>query len=138
MTKLDIDAIDKKNIDWLVASITNIGAPCRVYVLQGPPKRSIPLMRYYFGVVVWTVTERTGYEKEDIHAFNKKHFGDVTIVEIGGEKIERVHGLRQPRDKAKRFVDKVIQHWEEQLGEHIPAPNEMTEGQIIEAMERSE
>lgn len=77
--------------------------------------------------------ERTGYEPEDIHAFNKVSFGLRTTVQIGDQVIERVHGLRVGKKQTAEFIEKVIRHWEEKLGEHIPQPNEMEEEDLIKA-----
>lgn len=138
MEKLDLEKIDRKELDWLTSKIQAMTGPLRIYILKGPQRRTLPQLKYYWGVVVHIISERIGHHPEDIHEFNKINFGFRTTIEIGDQVIEKIHGLKYGKDKTKEFIDKVIQHWEEKLGEHIPAPNELSESELIEAYNRTE
>lgn len=79
------------------------------------------------------ISGETGFESEVIHLYNKQHFGYRTTVEIGGEVIERVHGVRHSKEKTAEFIDKVIMFWSEKLGVYFPQPGELTQEQYVES-----
>jgi len=107
--------------------------PIRIYILRGEQKRTIPQLRYYWGVVVKAIVGETGYTKNEVHNYNKHKFGLRTTVTMGGEVIEQVHGLRVNRETTKKFIEDVIAFWQEATGIDIPSPEDLTEEQIIEA-----
>lgn len=110
----------------------------RLYILKGPSKTTLPQLKYYWGVVVKAICGETGYTKAEIHLYNKHKFGMRTTVEIGGETVERVHGLRISKEVTQKFIEDVMRFWSEKTGIEFPTTDQLSEAQIVEAYNEPE
>ena len=82
--------------------------------------------RYYFGVVLATVAEWSGHEKEELHDYFKRQFLPVpTRVLPTGEVIEGVPSTKElSLEDYSDYVSKVMA-WAANNGLYIPSPNEV-------------
>lgn len=105
------------------------GKVLAVTVERHSAKRSNNLNAYYWGVVVKTISEATGYEPEEVHELLASKFLPPREVVIGGERVTvRASTSKLPTvdfmaylEDCKRFA---AVHLE---GLYIPEPGEYTE-----------
>lgn len=105
------------------------GCRLAVTVERYSPKRSSNLNAYYWGVVVKTISEATGYEADEVHALLAAKFLPPRIITIGGEtQAIRAQTSRLPTVDFQGYVE-AIKRWaaQELEGLYIPDPNEYTE-----------
>lgn len=126
-----------KELEWFQEAALNevakFSEPLNIYILPVKAKRSLNQLRYYWGVVVRTISGETGYTPEEIHAYNKFKFGLRVQVEIAGEIIEEVKGTKVGKKDMADFITRVIQFWAEKAG--IEFNFDPTDEQWIEAQE---
>lgn len=107
--------------------------PHAVVMLTVPEKKTLPQLRYYWGVVLEDIADMTGYYPDEIHDFNKKNFGVKSTYFIGDEAAELIKGLsKMGKKQASIFIDRVIQHWTDQ-GVIIRSPDQLTQEEFIQA-----
>ncbi len=141
MKKLTIENPNNpKELKWFeeaaMNEIAKFGESVDVFITPSKAKRSLNQLRYYWAVVVKSVSAETGYTPEEIHAYNKFKFGLRVQVEIAGEIIEEIKGTKVGRKEMADFIAKVIQFWSEQTGLEFviePTEEEWIEGQQIES-----
>jgi hypothetical protein len=92
------------------------------------PKRSVDQNAYMWGVVVHLLSEHTGYEPEEMHAWLKAQFlpKALAVVTRHGEVIEHAVGGSTTTLTTVEFIDYIerIQRWAAiELGVVIPDPD---------------
>lgn len=135
MLKLKLEEITEKETSYLLRKLEQLEPerPYNVYVLRAEEKRSLPQLRYYWGVVVKEISEASGETRERIHLYNKHTFGLRVTSEIGGIIIEEIKGTKVSKKELTEFIDKVAQFWSEQLGITISTPGGLSQAEYIQA-----
>lgn len=123
------------NRDTRIASVSRFlhqampGKKLLVEVKAYSPKRSNSLNSYYWGVVVKTIAEATGYESPEVHEILAKKFLPPKVVEIAGERhAVRAQTAKLPTVEFQGYIE-AIKRWaaQELEGLYIPDPNEYRE-----------
>jgi hypothetical protein len=128
-------------------SLLDRDKPYKIYVLDAKKFRTTKLNRYYWGVVLDTVSKRTGYHVEELHEMFKAKFAlrtrfslDPDIMSVKHERaiIEEYPQSTKMMSNIQfmEYFEKIRTWFAEVFQEHIPLPNEMTEEQYIEAYDR--
>jgi len=121
--KLDIDF--SANFDrWLMILE---GQRVTIEVKKFKKKRSLPQMRYYFGVVIEELLEPMGYrkdEKEKVHQIMKYKFLR-TIDDNGNEYVPTLSEITKVDTvRMGEYLDQIKIFAAQDLGWYIPDPNE--------------
>ena len=97
-------------------------------VTRKMPGKTGPQHRLYFrwvGEIVKHIEEYTGYTKEEVHDFLKEKFLEPEIVEIAGQTVQRYTTKRLSVPQMCQFMDHVDRWATQELGIHVPIPQEM-------------
>lgn len=103
-----------------------------VYFVDDKALRSIPLNKYYWGVVVKHLSDHTGYTGEEMHEYLKMEFLPKEMT-IGG--ITKVYGGSTASLTNQEFIQffESVRLWAaETLDVIIPLPNEVPWQDIVE------
>jgi hypothetical protein len=136
MKKIQIEGTSDPELRWLVEKIKT---QCKdtahtVFLVEKEERRSLPQLRYYWGVVLDDIANMTGYYPDEIHDFNKKLFGLKTMYFIGEEAAELIKGLSKMNKKqATEFIDRVVNHWTSQ-GVIMRQPEHISDEEFYQAM----
>ncbi len=122
--------------DELLKKLSKLTGDYTIYVMDGKPNRSLPQLRFYWGVILRQVEDQTGYEREELHNFMKVKYGKRTITFIGADSFEEISGFRGKngfsRAESSEFIDKVIRWWTEK-GVVFTLEGDMTTEQYLSA-----
>lgn len=138
------------NDDSLTKIVTQLSLldrdkPYNVYVTDGKKFRTGQQNKYLWGVVYYTISQRTAYDPEELHEMFKQKFALRTRFNFDLPELRSKPVLVEEFPQSTKmmstkefsdYVDKIIKWYWELFQEHIPKPNEMTEEQYIEAYER--
>lgn len=142
--KISIDNLNPSSITKIVRELSalDFDQSYTIYICNKRKFRTGNQNKYYWGVVISTVANRTGYEVEELHEMFKKKFALRTRFSFNGyadntivEEFPQSTKMMNTKEFGD-YVDKIIRWFDENFHEHIPAPNEMTEEQMINAYER--
>jgi len=105
------------------------GKVLAVEITRHSAKRSSNLNAYYWGVVVKTISEATGYEPEEVHELLASKFLPPREVTIGGDTIMvRASTAKLPTVEFMAYLEDCKRFAAVQLeGLYIPDPNEYHE-----------
>lgn len=142
--KLSVKNLSDEELTKVVRqlSLLDRDKPYNIYVVDGKKFRTGNQNKYYWGVVIDTVSKRTGYEPEELHEmfkakfalrtrFSLNAFKEQTIVEEFPQSTKMMSTIEMTN-----YIDKIRAWFAEVFKENIPLPNEMTEEQYIEAYDR--
>jgi len=82
---------------------------------------------YLFGVVYRAISDKTGYETEELHEIMKAKFSKKRKMTVHGEETifyKGTSGMEQ--EEFSEFIDKVIRFAAMELGVVVPEPNQVT------------
>ena len=109
---------------WLV---TLEGKRVTCEVKRFRKKRSMPQLKYYFGVVIEALLEPMGYrkdEREKVHQIMKYKFLR-TIDERGNEYVPTLSEITKINTtQMEEFLEQIRMFAAQELGTYIPLPNE--------------
>jgi hypothetical protein len=81
---------------------------------------------YYFGVVLRTISEYTGFTPEELHASFKRTFLPIEREMIGGVMVERLSSTKDLDTKTfNDYLERILHFCAENIGLYVPMPNEM-------------
>ncbi len=81
---------------------------------------------YYWGVVVKTIADHTGDDKDSTHEYLKQEFAPHKIVEIHGQIIKIYKSTsKMTKKEFVEYVDKIMRWASHTLGVYIPSPDEV-------------
>lgn len=82
---------------------------------------------YYFGVVLRSISEYTGFTPEELHASFKRTFLPIEREMIGGVMVERLSSTKDLDTKTfNEYLERILHFCAENIGLYVPLPNEMT------------
>lgn len=144
--KISVDNLNPSSIAKICRELAAMDTdnPYRIYIADNKElkTRTIKLNKYYWGVVIDTVANRTGYEPEELHEMFKKKFALKTRFSLNGFKTDTIVEEFPQSTKMMsnvefiNYYEKIRRWFAEIFKENIPLPNEMTEEQMINAYER--
>ncbi len=81
---------------------------------------------YYFGVVLRTISEYTGFTPEELHASFKRTFLPIDCEIIGGVMVERLSSTKDLDTKAfNDYLERILHFCADNIGLYVPTPNEV-------------
>jgi hypothetical protein len=88
--------------------------------------RTQPQNAYYFGVVLKTVSDYTGFTKEELHISFKRAFLPIKREMIGGVMVEMLTSTKDLDTlRFNEYLEHVARFCAESIGVYIPMPNEL-------------
>ncbi len=111
--------------------ISFAGKKIRIKVEKFVKKRSNLQNRWYWGVAVAYISEKTGYFPDEVHEFLKKKFLGVKEIKIGNESEEIPNSSAELTTTNFMGYKEQIQAWAStELNVNIPDPDENYKGDI--------
>jgi len=98
-------------------------------IVIGPHKkyRSNPQLKYYFSVVVKTLSNELGYQVDEMHDI-LKHMFNPQLIDVRGYCVEMGGSTGDLKtDEMEDYLSKIRMWASADLGIYIPLPNESTE-----------
>lgn len=96
------------------------GEVVEVEIKTRKKNRSVQQNSYYWGVVLKTISDYTGYETEDLHNHFKYHFLKKKVGNLDTFKSTTMLDSREFSD----YIDKIIRFSSQVLGLAIPSPED--------------
>lgn len=146
----DVDFDSFGNVIDYVAGLN--GERFNLYICSKRKSRTLPQNRYYWGVVLHTISQDTGIDVEDLHEYFKHKYtmrtqfyisqdlmevtADGVISKARGEIMGGLHEVSMSTKSMNtkefgEYIDKIIR-WASEQGMRIPQPNEIPEESLIE------
>lgn len=127
--KIIVPAAERESRIASIATFLRNALPGKVLAVEitrYSPKRSSNLNSYYWGVVVKTISEATGYEPEEVHELLASKFLPPREVAIGGETVMvRASTAKLPTVEFMAYLEDCKRFAAQQLeGLYIPDPGE--------------
>jgi hypothetical protein len=126
--KVQIDPERLELLDRLYDKIEELKeGEYNLYILDQKPNRSLQQNRYYFGVVLRTLSEHTGESVENLHEVLKFKF-NPKVISFSGMEETKVGGSTKDMttEVFMEYIDKIRQWALDMLDFYIPLPQEVT------------
>jgi len=140
MLEIKLEELDDWNLRYLTNEILDkcpddmFARPVTVFVVPAADRKSLPQLRYYWGVVLEDIADQTGYWPEEIHEYNKKLFSVKSTFFVDGEALEIVRGMSKFKKKEMAdFITKVIEFWTGK-GVIIRDPDNLSDLEYVQAL----
>ena len=111
------------------------GKSITVYILDSKPVRSIPQNKYYWGVVLKTIADHTGYTSNEIHDVCKMMHNPIEFKTKKGVMTFGGSTSNMKKDEFSLYVDKIVNWAKEEMSLHIPTVQELEEQDYINMIE---
>lgn len=135
--KVELKKLNEEELTKLVLATNRLerDVPFDVYFSDKKKVRSLAQNKYMWSVVYKAFSDLWGYEKEVVHEICKAKFLLRTTYDIEGEMIEAGLSTKVISTKEMMLYIESMRLWaREKFGLYIPNPNELTDAEIVEAM----
>ena len=119
-----LHVIDRKALDAYVASLKE-DSSVNIIIKRSMRTRSDQQNRYYWGAVLPTISEHTGYSVEELHETLKRLFLPTKIVKLGSKEVAIPPSSATINTmEFAEFLDRVISE-AATMGISIPSPEQV-------------
>lgn len=130
--KIQNGALEVKDSDLYKQTLERMdGKDVKLWIEKKERTRTLSQNAYYWGVVLKSLSEFTGYDTEDLHNHFKYHFLKKKVGNL--DSFKSTTGLS--KNEFSWYTDKIREFASNQLGFDIPTPEQMGQEEINQAHE---
>ena len=117
------------NPDHFKSELQKLKGKNRVFIVvdEEKPSRSNNQNKYYWSVVIGTLSNELGYTADEMHEVLKEKFLPKKEVELLGDKIKIGSSAKLKTDEFEKYLEDIRRFAAEKLNIIIPLPNEILE-----------
>lgn len=104
-----------------------------IYICDKSKSKTLPQLKYYFGVILRGISEVTGYTQNELYRFFEKEFCPMNTIEIQGKEVV-IQDFKSLSSKAAgEVIERVIQWAGENLGLEFESREDLKDKDAEEA-----
>jgi hypothetical protein len=117
------------NPDNFKSDLQKLKGKNRVYIVvdEEKPSRSSNQNKYYWSVIIGTLSSELGYTTDEMHEVLKEKFLPKREIDLLGDKIKIGSSAKLKTDEFEKYLEDIRRFAAEKLNIIIPLPNEILE-----------